>query len=280
VLAAQGGPVERLEEGRVAAFGHNYFQANAFLRNSLVARRPLGIYCDADGSGMHRSPMVARHIAISECIERWAYHETLNSATRAEFCFDVDCSSNGMAAFPGLSINPARQAARFEAFERSSIFNWWERRIDGNLRATRWPRVSAVLFGPFVGTVAVILFTRSKLGFYAYGHAAADSFERACDRAMMELCRHESAIHSWSIKGMVPIEDRFERRARFFSSDEGFAIFEDRLKTKVGGSNALSAIICDSEIRGPWSSYATVWRFLFPPPSDRFTADGDGYFFW
>ena len=264
----------------MALLGGYYCQANAYLRNGLIARRPMGIYCNADGSGMHGSAMVARHIAISECMERWAYHETLNSAQRTKFGFDVDCSSNGMAAFPGLSVHPAREAARFEAFERSSIFNWWEGHIDGIVTDTMWPGISAILFGPFVGVVAVILFTRSQWGFYAYGHAAADSFQNACRHAVLELFRHESAIRSWTINGLTPPQDRFERRASFFSTDQGFALFEDRLGTKMGCSNVYPRIICDSELRGPWSSYATVWRFLFPPPSDRFTSDDEKYFFW
>jgi molybdate transport system substrate-binding protein len=45
-------------------------------------------------------------MAISEAMGRWASHSTANSDDPAEFGFDVDPSSNGMAAFPDV---PQRQ---------------------------------------------------------------------------------------------------------------------------------------------------------------------------
>ena len=104
VLASDGGPVEFVEEGEATFFGTRYFQANARLKDGLVPRQAMQIYCNADGSGFHSSPMVARHIAISEALERWAYYETLNSNRRATFGFHLDPSSNGMAAYPGLFV--------------------------------------------------------------------------------------------------------------------------------------------------------------------------------
>ena len=126
VLAADGGPVQSIEAGEFPVFGRRLFQANARLKQGLVPQRRLQIYSDADGTGTHASPMVARHIAVSEALERWAYHSTVRSERRADFGFDIDESSNGMAAFPGFSRAPARRGAVLEAVERFCLLNWWE----------------------------------------------------------------------------------------------------------------------------------------------------------
>jgi hypothetical protein len=281
VLAADGGPVECIEEGELEIFGRMFFQANVRLKDALVPRRTMQVYADADGTGMATSPMIARHIAISEALERWAHYDTFRSAQRAVFGFHLDRSSSGMAAFPGFSRSPARRAARFEAIERFCLLNWWERRLDGETRETEWPDVTAVSFDAVAGGNAVILFKRSEWGFYTYGHAAADSFEGACEHAMMELVRHEWAIHGWlTSNNTKPPEHTFERRAWFFSTDEGHELFNRRLGARVESSPPNTEVVCDSEIRGPWSAYATVWRFLFRPPSERFMADEGNFFFW
>ena len=118
-------------------------------------------------------------------------------AERGVYGFDADESSSGMAAFPGLSTKPARRAARLEALERHCLLNWWEGCLDGEVRETMWPTVSAVVFEPEKGVVAVILSTQSSQGFYSYGHAAAETFEGACNRALLEPCRHEWVSLNW-----------------------------------------------------------------------------------
>lgn len=281
VLAPDGGPIESLEEGELSVLGKRYFQANARLKEGLVPRRKMQIYGTADGSGMHLSQMVARHMAVSEALERWAYHDTIHSAQSALYGFHEDSSSNGMAAFPGLSVKQARRSAQFEAFERFCILNWWECRVDGVVRHTEWPHITAISFAPHQGFISVILFMRSNAGFYVYGHAAAKTFEAACGRARTELMRNEWAIRSWSLTGnQTPPEDVFERRAWYFSTKEGHSIFQQRMGMHVGCSSPPFEIICDSEISGPWSRYTTVWRFLLRPPSGNFMKADDRYFFW
>jgi hypothetical protein len=281
VLALHGGPIEFIEEGDLKVFGKRYFQANAQLKASLVPRRGREVYGDADGTGMHPSPMVARYIAISEALERWAYYDTAQSSNRTEFGFHVDGSSNGMAAFPGLSDQPARRAARLEAIERFCLLNWWEHRMDGEVRPTELPGVNAVTFRTRFGETAVIVYMRSELGFFVYGHAAAESFEKACEHALLELFRHESAIKEWrKQRNPSPPKNPYERRALFFSTDEGYSVFDRRLRTKTQIAEPEIEVVCDNEIRGPWSAYTTVWRVLFRPPSQKFVDNDERYFFW
>ncbi len=281
VLALDGGPIEFIEEGELRVFGEKYFQANAQLNANLVPRRGRQVYGDADGTGLNASPMVARHIAISEALERWAYYETAQSSNRADFGFHVDRSSNGMAAFPGLSVQTARRAAKFEAIERFCLLNWWENRLDGQVSNTSQPGIAAISFRTPIGGIAVVVYGRSEFGFFIYGHAAAECFERACNHALLELFRHELAIRRWrTTKDPLPPKSPYERRALFFSTEEGHSIFNERLQTKSRCSMPESELVCDREIRGPWSAYTTVWRILFRPPSERFIEADDRYFFW
>lgn len=281
VLQSDGGPISSVEQGEIAISGLKYFQANARLKECLIRRQERQIYSNADGSGLHPSAMIARHMAISEALERWAYHETVHSPTSAIYGFHIDSSSNGMAAFPGISARPARRAARLEAIERYCLLNWWELRLDGERRETTWPGINAIAFAPEAGCVAVILFAKSERGHYAYGHAAAESFQDACNRARLELVRHEWAIGSWiQLGNQQPPEDLFERRSWFFSTEEGHTAFNERLATRVKRAAPSMEIVCDSEIPGPWSAYTTVWRHLLRPPSEDFILSDYRYFFW
>lgn len=281
VLAVDGGPVDYIEEGQVTVFGRRLSQASARLRSSLVPTREMEIYCNADGTGVHESRMVARHIAVSEALERWAYYATVHSSRRTAYGFHVDESSNGMAAFPGLSVKPARSAAKLEAIERFCLLNWWEYKMDGMLCDTEWPGVTAIFLNPNMGAVAVILFKRSESGFHCYGHAAGLSYTDACRRAILELVRDEWAIREWmrSKKEALP-KNLFERRALFFSTEEGNVLFNERISAQTRNSLPLVQIECDSEIPGPWSAYATIWRVLFRPPSEKFMGSDERYFFW
>jgi len=284
VLAVHGGPIERIESGVFPVCGRRMIQANARLSAGLTPKRPLSIYSDADGSGTQPRASVARHMAVSEALERWAFHATVRSERAAEFGFDVDPSSNGMSAFPGLLRTQARRKAMLEAVERFSLIAWWEGRTAGRKFETDWPGVSAVAIdGPF-GGVTVVAYARTDYGGYAYGHAAEESFGAACERAVVELARHEWVLRStWLsfVSGAKPVPtDLFERRCLHFSSPEGHEQFLRRVDGRVSGLAPRPEVASDRDIPGPWADYATVWRFALRPPSDDFLHAGNDYFFW
>ena len=222
-------------------------------------------------------------MAVSEALERWAFSALVRSERAAEFGFDVDPSSTGMAAFPGLLRRQARRKAVLEAVERFSLIAWWEGMAEGRLFDTDWPGVSAVAIdGPF-GGVTVVAFARTEWGGYAYGHAAEESFSAACERAIIELARHEWILRS-SWLAFVAGEKKaptniFERRCVFFASAEGDEVFRERLARKASGAMPRATVICDSDIPGPWDRYATVWRFALRPPTDGYLRGGERYFF-
>ena len=284
-LQADGGPIARVSVRQFSVYGRRMFQANAWLAEGTIpARRPISLYSDADGTGTAAMPMVARHMAISEALERWAFHATVQGDDRALYGFDVDESSNGMAAYPGWFRAQARRRALLEAVERASVIGWWEGLIDGEVRSTEWPGISAVVLPSPIGFgVTVLAFRETRPGAFAYGHGAATNFFGACERAVMELARHEyvTGLHRLSKNLAAPDPtDLFERRALFFSGAEGHELFRERLGRKRGGASFPGRILHDTEITGPWSRFAVVWRVVIEPPTQAFLAESERYFFW
>ena len=288
ILAEHGGPVDRLAVTDATVLGERQFQANAFLRPDLVAWRSAGkVFGEAAGTGTADSPMEARFKAISEAIERWAHMAVLTSPDRHRCGFDVDPSSNGMAAFPGLWRRQARPAAQMEAAERFNVLSWWEGRLAAREVETRWPGVRAVVIESAAPGVTVILYRRAPSGHYAYGHAAGPDFEAACRRAAIELERHEFVVqrfllaHAGATPGELPrTAHPIERRSLFFAQPEGHGLFLERLHSAPRRERSDPVLVYDGPVRGPWDQYAGVWRVVYEPPSERFLGSDEQYFFW
>ena len=288
IMAEAGGPIVRLAACDTSVLGVRQFQANAFLRPELIAwKMSNGVFSDAAGTGIADSPMVARHKAISEAIERWAHMAVVTSPDRARYGFDADPSSNGMGAFPGLWQRQARPAAFWEAVERFNVLSWWEGRLDATVTETSWAGVRAVIIQSETPGVTVILHRLSTHGHHAYGHAAGPDFATACARAAMELERHDFVVqqyllvHAGGTGKIVPSTMHvIERRSVFFALAEGHELFLERLRTKRTLPPTLPRLVFDGPVPGAWSQYADVWRVVFEPPSERFLSNDGRYFFW
>ncbi|HEY4247464.1 MAG TPA: hypothetical protein VGM64_11440 [Lacunisphaera sp.] len=283
-MSTDGGPIASIESGVLPVCGRQMVQVNARLSHDLSCGATPAIYGDADGTGTHREARIARQMAISEAIEKWVFHSTVESDRAKEFGFEIDPSSTGLCAVPGLTGRRARRGAMLEAVERFSVGTWWEGNGRWRLFETDWPGVSAVAIdGPF-GGVTVIAFSRTDFGMFVYGHAAEESFGAACERAVVQLARHERMLYSWWL-GFVSGEKRtpmntFERRCLFFGTEEGHELFLCRLRDNVQTDMPSASVICDRDVPGPWSDYTTVWRFALRPASKGYLNGGDDYFFW
>jgi len=281
-MKLNGGPVERLLTGKIWSGGRQMWQANATLTEGLAARQSRVIYGHADGSGSSDSESVATHMAISEAMERWAYFQTVKHRhERDEYGFRVDPSSNGMAAFPGFIARQARRSARLEGIERFALLSWWEGHLDGYVIDTDWPGISAVIIPGETGGFVAITFKKNSDYGYFFGHGAEETISEACRRGMTEMERHERVIKRWreSRASDAPTE-LLERRSLFFAGAKGAALFEQRLSRQAWAGPVKWETICDAEIKGPWSHYATVWRHAYRPPSGAFMQPRDDYFFW
>jgi hypothetical protein len=285
VLADAGGPVDRIEMGHTEVLGERLHLANAYLTAALAGNREKSeLYSRANGSGTARSAMVARFMAISEAMERWAHWQLQSSPAGRAFGFDIDPSSNGLAAFPGVWARQARPAALAEAVERFNLFNWWEGRLPAERVATRWPGVQAVVIASRAPGLTVVLFRQTAEGFYAYGHAGGTTFEHAARKAAAEMERHAlvvarfAAAHGGNIHhALSPESHPIEKRSLFFARPEGHALFLERLRTPVRDTAQLKPVF-DGAVPGPWSNYVHVWRVVFEPPSRRFLSMDETYF--
>lgn len=285
VLAANGGPLEEVTCRETSLLGERWFTANAHLREDLSAGvGKKQVYGNASGSGSDRSPLVARFKAISEAMERWAHWAMFRSAEAARYGFDVDPSSTGLAAFPGLVARQARAAALMEAAERFNLLHWWEGWLVARPARSPWSGVDAAVIESEAPGVTVVLHRRAEHGHHAYGHAAAATFAEACRHAAIEMQRHESAVGRYVTvrRGEEPPADMhpIERRSLFFASDAGYAVFLEHLCGKPIGARAHPQPVFDGAVPGPWERYAHVWRVLFAPPSLRFLSRELPYFFW
>lgn len=283
-----GGPIERLQVADIVVLGRREFLANAYLKEGLAGNLWRDdLFSAAQGSGVAPSPMVARFMAISEAMERWAHWQLHGSADKEKYGFDCDPSSNGMAAFPGAWRRQARPSALMEAAERFNLLHWWEGLLPAAEADTCWPGVQSATICSEAPGVTVILFKRIAQGFVAYGHGAAMDHATACRKAAVEMERHELVItrfaraHAGRIADQLPHDAHpIERRALFFATDAGHELFLERLRSSPRRASARPRLVFDGPVPGPWNRYADVWRVLYAPPSERFLGMEENYFLW
>lgn len=286
VLNAAGGPIDRLEMSDTSVLGQRQVLANAYLREGLVwGREEDSHFGPVHGSGTAASPMIARFMAISEAMERWAHWQLHRSSEKSRYGFDEDPSSNGMAAFPGVFKRQARFGARLEAAERFNVLNWWEGRLPAWESVTPWTGVRAAVIQSAAPGVTVILFKRTEAGLIAYGHAAATDFIKACRKAAVEMERrvqsmaHFAAVGGDGVTRHLPADAHpIELRSAFFAQPEGHALFLERLRSRPSGPAPVPRVVFDGPVPGPWSRYADVWRVVYEPPSRRFLSTDETYF--
>lgn len=282
-LADSGGPIARIVSKPVSIFGHSFFQADAFLAPGLTPRKPqFGKGITADGSGSSESPKIASNMAVSEAIERWAFHAEYDGPNACRYGFTADCSSNGMAAFPGFLKRQARQRAHLEALEQLSVVAWWAGHIDASPTNSALPGIDILrLHHPADFGEVVIAYRKSRSGHVSYGYAAGQTIAGATARAMVELARNEFIVtyHKicWRTK---PVEDHLERRCLYFASPEGHQEFLDRIAEGPTKPTPEWCPIFDGEIEGPWSHYATVWRTTLKMPTQDFLDPRLNFFYW
>jgi len=285
VFADRGGPIVAVTCRELCVCGALGFVANATLRaDYLPSRAANQLYSNATGSGTDRSPLVAKFKAFSEAMERWAHGALCRAPEAGRYGFDVDPSSTGMAAFPGLWPRQARGAALMEATERYNLLHWWEGWLDVRAIPPPWPGVEAWVFESSAPGVAVLLHRQTEPGYHTYGHAAAPKLADACRHAAAEMQRHERVLEVYLKKhGTLTIQPdmpMMEQRSLFFATAEGHAVFRARLARRAAAPPARPKLVFDGVVPGPWSRYADVWRVLFEPPSLRFLERRFDYLFW
>lgn len=282
VFSDEGGPVARVQSGELPVFSQTAYQASAFLKPELSGDKQKSVmFGSADGIGSSERPSLAQDEAISEALERWAYYETHRQGDRKKYGFDLDRTSNGMAAFPGFAWQ-ARRRARLEALERFALIGWWDRQFGCTIHRAPYPDVGMVRIqhGQSFGEV-VLLYHRARSGFMSYGYAAGSTVASAASRAAVELVRCEYVISRQRARGaMLSVKDHMERRCLYFSTPEGHAQFLERVYAKPTKTASPWVTLFDGEIPGPWSKWAKVWRHSVAMPTYDFLDQEANFFFW
>lgn len=285
VLSRHGGPIRATECAMTTVMGQRVFQANAYLREGLRDVPPNNVmFGNCDGSGTASRPMVARYKAISEALERWAHHVVQTSPERSRYGFDVDPSSNGMAAFPGLFGRQARRRAWGEAAERFAVIGWWSGAVDATPAESPWPDVQVWrLENPVSGDVVVLLHATADDGLHAYGHGSGETHALACAQAAVELTRSQFVLRRHLRRRQTDsapvVRGMIERRCLHFSTPEGFAAVQERLAQRKWRS-VKPVTVFDGEIVGPWTDYTCVWRVVLEPPTAEFLDPTKQFFYW
>jgi ribosomal protein S12 methylthiotransferase accessory factor YcaO len=282
VFVEDGGPIERVITSHCSILGEKQQQANAYLQPELSVGKPShAIYGQADGTGSSVSSSIACHMAISEALERWAFLATHRSATAAKYGFDVDRSSNGMAAYPGIFRTEAARRARLEALERYAVIAWWDGRLDAEVRPAPFPGVELVRIHHNAGEGEVVILVQQSRAGVCFGHAAGRTVTTAALRAAVELARADFVITAYRAKGaLVKAANFLERRAVHFSTEAGHAQFRERLARRPDKPAPTWRPVFDGEICGPWSRWATVWRCAVAMPTTEYLEPTSDFFFW
>lgn len=281
VFADQQGPIDEVWVSDFPILGKKSFQASARLRPDLTeTKMNCAVFGNHDGTGTNDNPAIAQHMAISEALERWALLSVQRSGEGKNYGFDIDPSSNGMAAFPGFAWQ-ARQKSRLEALERFALTGWW----NGNFAATRSElthNISLVRIHHRMGYGEVaITYRKSPNGLVSYGHAAAASLKQATTKAIVEMVRSEFVLSRYqAASNLTEITNFFERRTLHFASPEGHAEFLRKVTSKAQKPTPRWKTIFDGEIKGPWSKWTTIWRHAVEMPSYDFLNRNALCFFW
>jgi hypothetical protein len=282
VFTEDGGPIDRVTTSSCAVFGETQVQANAYLRPELsVGKPPHALYGQADGTGSSASAAVACHMAISEALERWAFLATHRGSDAPRYGFDVDRSSNGMAAFPGLFRHEAARRARLEALERYAVISWWDGRLEADIRPAPIPSVELVRIHHNAGEGEVVILIQKTRAGYSFGHAAGATVTSAAIRAAVELARADFVITAHRAKGaLVKVANFLERRALHFSTESGYAEVRARLARGADRPAPKWQPVFDGEVKGPWSRWTTVWRCAVAMPTEEYLEPSSNFFFW
>jgi ribosomal protein S12 methylthiotransferase accessory factor YcaO len=282
-LAESGGPIARIVSTPVSIYGRCIYQADAFLAPGLTTGKPaIEAHAESDGSGSNDSPEVARHMAVSEAIERWAFTSEHRGPNARRYGFTDNHACSGMAAFPGVFKRQARVRAQLEALELFSVVAWWSGQIDASPVASGHPGIEVLrLHHPANFGEVVIVYRKSKSGHVSYGYAAGHTVTQAEDRAIVELAQNEFIITRHKLcSRRLPSSDPFEHRRLHFASAEGHDEFLARLEAGPDKSAPKWDTYFDGEIAGPWSRYATVWRTALKLPTLDFLDPRINFFYW
>lgn len=273
ILAQPGGPIELLELGILKTESGHLIHVNASLSGIYnLTRERTHFFSEADGSGVNQHVLLAKYKAISEALERWAYYYLNQIGYLRTYGFDIEPSTTGMAAYPGLFAFQARKRAKLEAEERFCVNAWWRGRLRGEVSEHGGHSVLEIE-NPISRSRVILTWKEYAPGRWAYGSAAGRTWKRAHEGAWQEMELSALALarsEGIDLAGVKSLPNAGERQLLYYSLPEGYARFRERLDRRgTGWHGAAPKPVIDCNIPGPWQEYATVWRVLYPMERER-----------
>jgi hypothetical protein len=269
IYSCHGGPIKKLVYWIDEFSNYNFL---AQLREDLIHSKSSNnetLYNNNfDGQGSSKLKNVAAYKAISEALERWAFYESRYHVNDcAKYGFNVDNSTSGMSAYPGLTGLKAQQLAWLEAIERWSICSWWEGYIgvleinDDSLYRllTPWSHIYCFIM---LKVSSCRTFTSYGFGCGVNHDIAYAGAEKECQRNYRSLKLHYENL-KLGCKNMN--YNLFEKRLVYFSSLEGSSKFFSKVNRCINPVISKPKLIVNKMISGPWASYTHVHRCLFEP---------------
>lgn len=245
--------------------GSPVFTSNAYLKAELTPawKEKNQLYSSCDGSGTSKYKNEAVFKAISEGLERLAFYQNF---TTSNLGFDIDCSTNGIAAYPGLFRSYTRELAHCEAVERWTMAEFWKGNMGvKSLHSTTYGNI--VTFQQTSRIQTVLIYHDFYLGgkpIRVYGFAASKDKRSALFRARVEMSRNLEVLKSTPANLKRESLNLLEKRLLFFSQSEGANLFNEVLARSQSISAPIQEpqILIDTPIEGPWSKYCHVHRVL------------------
>lgn len=276
ILTNHGGPLSRISYKEISSGEPIYsdgFESFAYLSEDLKPSNKdfLELYGEVDGTGFSKNIQTSNNKAISEALERWAYYQTFHTIHGQEnYGYKIDPSTSGLAAFAEPYPIHSRRNALYEAVERISITEWWLGKLSSQRINCSFSQenLTFIRIKPILKNIETIIIHKKNIttGLHIYGFASHRSVALAIDKAAIELRRNESLLNKhWLTSNKKNPDFIYEKRLIYFAND-GFNSFKERVNCS-NKSNLTQAsdykLKINTELIGPWSRYAKVWRCVF-----------------
>ncbi len=157
------------------------------------------IYSNRDGSGTSPYQNIAVYKAISEALERWAFYGTADSDEATKYCFDINPSTTGMAAYPGFTARNARKNAILEATERWALHEFWRGNLPIREHESKIENLKHFEIITNIQEVRISLVCYKSENYYLYAFAADKFLNKSFEHALVELARNIRVMKKWKM---------------------------------------------------------------------------------
>ncbi|MGZ3809998.1 MAG: hypothetical protein ACXVCE_18080 [Bacteriovorax sp.] len=260
--------IEKINYFEIEQFGGiRHHEALVFLKKKHMPEwlSHSELYSSCDGTGTSQYKNTAVYKAISEALERWAFYLTIESNESNKYCFDINPSTTGMAAYPGLTTKVPRENAILEASERWALHEFWRGNLPIIEHKTKIEDLHHYEIVTELNNIKISLLSYKSDSKYLYAFAADRMLKNSYEHALIELSRNLRVMKKLTKENINfnNFKDISDKRLIYFASTEGYDLFNSKIHSAPKSPLTKSKLICDQELKGPWNKYTKVWRYLY-----------------